>query len=179
MAQVRSLRGFARSGEVELDLVQIGPLIEQATRKLWPVVDTNAARFAALTGRTVELIDHLVGLEGRSRSTPKSLSRMAVDNRQYPERSAVENLFPSAPTGQEREPAPQEGHCGTRTRQIDPQGDGRFFEAEGLTTTQQRAAVVHARQKFATSERRTCNVLRFAHGTLRYQARPGMMSADN
>ena len=41
-----------------------------------------------------------------------------------------------------------------------------------MTTALQRTAVVHARQKFATSERRTCWVLGITRSTLRYPTTP-------
>ena len=43
-------------------------------------------------------------------------------------------------------------------------------KAQGLTTGQLRQAVIHTRQKLATSERRTCRVIGLARSSLQYQA---------
>ena len=49
-------------------------------------------------------------------------------------------------------------------------------KAQGLTTGQLRQAVIHTRQKLATSERRTCRVIGLARSSLQYQpARIEMM----
>ncbi|MEO1327882.1 MAG: IS3 family transposase, partial [Pseudomonadota bacterium] len=40
-----------------------------------------------------------------------------------------------------------------------------------MSTDQLRRAVVHARQKFDTAERRTCSVLGIARSTVRYQSK--------
>jgi len=58
---------------------------------------------------------------------------------------------------------------GTRTGQADPQGKSELPKAQGLTTEQLRQAVIHTRQKLATSERRTCRVIGVAHSSLHYQ----------
>lgn len=54
----------------------------------------------------------------------------------------------------------------------DPQGEPRFFKAEGLTVEQLRQVVVHTRQKLGTSERRTCRVVGVARSTLQYRPNP-------
>ena len=45
-----------------------------------------------------------------------------------------------------------------------------YLKPEGLTTGQLRQAVIHTRQKLATSERRTCRVIGLARSSLQYQA---------
>ncbi|MBT5571730.1 MAG: IS3 family transposase [Alphaproteobacteria bacterium] len=72
----------------------------------------------------------------------------------------------------EREYAIEEDRRGTRTRQADPQGKSELFKAQGLTTEQLRQAVIHTRQKFATSKRRTCRVVGLARSSLEYQPAP-------
>jgi len=42
-------------------------------------------------------------------------------------------------------------------------------KGQGLTTGQLRQAVIHTRQKLATSERRTCRVIGLARSSLQYQ----------
>ena len=52
----------------------------------------------------------------------------------------------------------EEDRRGTRTGQADPEGKPELPKAQGLTTEKLRQAVIHTRQKLATSERRTCRV---------------------
>ncbi|MGY8956690.1 MAG: IS3 family transposase, partial [Alphaproteobacteria bacterium] len=65
--------------------------------------------------------------------------------------------------------AAEEDRRGTRTRQADPQGKPEPPKAQGLTTGQLRQAVIHTRQKLATSERRTCRVIGLSLSSLQYQ----------
>ena len=69
----------------------------------------------------------------------------------------------------ERECALEEDRRGTRTGQADPEGKPEPPKAQGLTTEQLRQAVIHTRQKLATSERRTCRVVGLARSSLHYQ----------
>ena len=59
---------------------------------------------------------------------------------------------------------------GAGTGQADPQGKPELPKAEGLTASQLRQAVIHTRQKLATSERRTCKVVGLARSSMQYQA---------
>ena len=63
----------------------------------------------------------------------------------------------------------EEDRRGTRTGQADPEGKPEPPKAQGLTTEQLRQAVIHTRQKLATSERRTCRVVGLARSSLHYQ----------
>ena len=55
------------------------------------------------------------------------------------------------------------------TGEAHPEGEPEFFKARGLTSDQLRQAVVHTRQKLATSERRTCRVTGVARSTQQYK----------
>ena len=66
----------------------------------------------------------------------------------------------------------EEDRRGTRTGQAHSQGKPEPPKAEGLTTEQLRQAVIHTRQKLATSERRTCRVIGLARSSLQYRAGP-------
>ena len=59
---------------------------------------------------------------------------------------------------------------GSRRVPNDPQGKPEPPEAEGPTANQLRQAASRARQKLATSERRTCNVIGLARSSMQYQA---------
>ena len=72
----------------------------------------------------------------------------------------------------EGEYAVEEDRRGTRTRQADPQGKYDLPKAQGLTTGELRQAVIHTRQKLATSERRTCRVIGLARSSLQYRPDP-------
>ena len=63
--------------------------------------------------------------------------------------------------GQSREGecAIEEDRRGTRTRKAYPHEKANLLKAEDLTSGQLRQAVVHTRQKLATSQRRTCRVI--------------------
>ena len=62
--------------------------------------------------------------------------------------------------------------CRTRTGQADPEGKPEPPKAQGLTTEELRQAVIHTRQKLATSERRTCRVIGLARSSLQYRPTP-------
>jgi hypothetical protein len=84
--------GLSWPREVQLDLIEVGPLVKQTSGELRAIVDTNASRLAPDLGNPVEYIDHLVGAEVGPRNGRKSLSRVAVHNRQDPEGTAVKQL---------------------------------------------------------------------------------------
>ena len=58
---------FAGAGEVELDLVEIGSLVEQPAGEFRAIVDPDASRLAVEPRQAIELIDDLIGAEVRSR----------------------------------------------------------------------------------------------------------------
>jgi hypothetical protein len=87
-------------GEVGLGLVQVGPLVEQASRELGPVVDPDAMRFAALQGDPVELLNDPITSEIRPGNGRENLSRVAVHNRQDEEQPIVEELVRQEPPSQ-------------------------------------------------------------------------------
>jgi hypothetical protein len=73
--------------EVELDTVQIGPLVEQAPGELWTVVDPDGLRLASFDDKTVEDLDDMEGPEIGSRHRCEALSRAAIHDCQETERT--------------------------------------------------------------------------------------------
>ncbi len=65
--------------------------------------------------------------------------------------------------------ANEEDRRRARAGQADPQGKPEPPKAQGLTTKELRQAVIHIRQKLATSERRTRRVIGLARSSLQYQ----------
>jgi putative transposase len=53
------IAGPSWAGEVQLDLVEVCPLVEWSADELWAVVDTDAPRFSPDTGNPVELFNDL------------------------------------------------------------------------------------------------------------------------
>jgi len=76
--------------EVELDIAQIRPLVEHPVGELGAIVDPNAPRLAADARQSIQFLDHPTRPELCSRACRESFSRMAVDDRQDPERPTVE-----------------------------------------------------------------------------------------
>lgn len=83
------VRRFSRPREVEFNLVQICPLVERPVDKFRPVVGQNTSRLAADPRKAIQFFDHLVRPESCSRACRESSSRIAVDDRQDPERPPV------------------------------------------------------------------------------------------
>lgn len=76
---------FSWPGEVQFDFVQISPLIEKSTSKLWAVVNPNAPRLTSNARQPVQLVYDLIGTEFRPRSGHESLSRKTVHDGQNSE----------------------------------------------------------------------------------------------
>jgi hypothetical protein len=75
------IRWFSGSGEGELDLFEIGPLVKQPAGELRPVVDPDAVRFPAQSRQANKFVNELIGSEVYSGRRCESFSRKAVDDR--------------------------------------------------------------------------------------------------
>src|SRR5664279_6006649 len=84
------VRWLSWSRELDVDAVEISPLIEHPAGELRTVVTPNSFWLASFFCELVKDIDDLEGLEVRSRNDRKGFSRVAINNRQKPERAAVE-----------------------------------------------------------------------------------------
>ena len=71
----RVVRGLSGPGEVNLDTVQISPVIEQATGELRAIINPQALRLASGAHELVQNLDHLGCSEVGSRM-PESPSRV-------------------------------------------------------------------------------------------------------
>ena len=69
----------------------------------------------------------------------------------------------------ERERPAEEDRRRARTGQAHCQGKPELSKAQGLITEELRQAVMHTRQRLATSERRTCRVIGIARSSLQYR----------
>ena len=96
------VRRLSRFREVQLDLVQISPLIEHPTSELRTVVHPNARRLATMGDQPVKFLGDLIRPEVRPRTGRENLSRMAVEGRLSPlvEKSRPKILTPSGPVFQ-------------------------------------------------------------------------------
>jgi len=86
------IAGFPWTGEVQFDLVEVSPLVQQSAGELWAIIDANAPRFPPEPDNPVELFHDLVRPKVCPRRCREGLSRMAIDNRQNPEWLVVKEL---------------------------------------------------------------------------------------
>lgn len=86
------IAGFPWAREVQLDLVEISPLVKQSAGELGAIIDANTPRLPPEPDDPVELLHDLVRPKICPRRCRESLSRMAIHNRQNPERLVVKEL---------------------------------------------------------------------------------------
>ncbi len=86
------VRRFARSGEIDLHLVQVRPVIQQTPCELQPVVHPQAPRLTPQAYQLVQHLHHLGRPEVGSRCGREPLSCVDVHDGQDPDGSAVEQL---------------------------------------------------------------------------------------
>ena len=67
-------------------------MVKQTAGNFWTVVDPDTSRLVSEPGKPIEFVDNLIGPEVRSHNGRESFSRIAVDDRQDPERPIVEQL---------------------------------------------------------------------------------------
>src|SRR3989442_4151878 len=82
--------GRRRPREVQLDLVEEGPLVQHSARKFGPVVAADRLRQPALAEERVQYLDDVERAESGARLDRQALPAVTVDDREDAERTAVE-----------------------------------------------------------------------------------------